>query len=83
MEYRLKVGESAPIKKTIFSAHMVVFSGMLDDHTYSLAITYSMGNQYGAYNLFMPRDRHEVFHKKGKIIVLDVNPNEIRLKIER
>ncbi|MDH3892432.1 MAG: hypothetical protein OEV49_15270 [candidate division Zixibacteria bacterium] len=82
MEYRLKVGESARINHSIFSSHLVIYAGMPNQDTYSLAITHSEGARHGGYNLFMPKDRREVFHKKGKIVVLDVNANEIRLKIE-
>ena len=82
MEYRLKVGESAPIKKSIFQNQVVIYAGMPNESTYSLAITLTQGNRFGGYNLFMPKDRREVFHKKGTIVVLDVTPDEIRLRIE-
>ena len=83
MEHRLKVGESALIKKNIFASHTVFYAGMPNEDTYSLAVTFQAGHMYGGYNLFLPLGRREVFHKKGKITVLAVSPDEVRLKIER
>ncbi|MCK4302480.1 MAG: hypothetical protein KAW91_06880 [candidate division Zixibacteria bacterium] len=83
MEHKLRVGESARIRGGLLSQHEVIYAGMPSDNTYSLTITYAAGYQRMGYNLFLPTNHREVWHKKGHITVLSVSPGEIHLRIDK
>ncbi len=83
MEHKLRIGESVRIKGVLFIDHSVIYAGMPSDNTYSLVITLTAGYQRMAYNLFLPTNHREVWHKKGHITVLSLSPGEIHLRIDR
>ena len=85
MEYTLKVGESAKIKKAFFTKSCsIVYAGMPNDETYSIAVTWSVGHNSAAYNLFFPRDNREIsMSTAGRVTVYSVSPDEIRIRCEK
>jgi hypothetical protein len=82
-EFQLKIGEQADLRKGILRAsHAVVYAGMPSEQVYSLAFTYFFGNQALGVNLFVPKTQKEVTYKEWRIVVLEVRPDRIRLRIE-
>ncbi len=80
----LNIGESAYIKKSAFaSTWEVVYAGMINERIYSVAITYGLGYNSMAYNLYLPISQREIYTKKGKVIVHDISPTRINISIER
>jgi hypothetical protein len=81
-EFRIRVGESAKIKRSFFSTHTLIYAGMISDRVYSLVITYSAGHNSMAYNLYVPVSTSEIHHEKAKLLVQNVTAQEISLRIE-
>ena len=84
MEYTLKVGESARIKRGFFTRSCsIVYAGMPNDKTYSVAVTWSMGHNSAGYNLFLPRDNREIVMSPGlSVTVYGASPTELRIRTD-
>ena len=78
MEYVLKVGESAPVRRGIITSYSVVYAGMVGDSTYSVVVTVFSSQRSMAYNLYLPRGQREIELPKGRLDVLSVSPEEMR-----
>lgn len=77
--YRLKIGETAKVRFAfIKTSETIVYAGMLNDLIYSVAVSWSFGNNSLAYNLYIPKDHKEFYTRKGKVQVEYVSPEEIR-----
>jgi hypothetical protein len=85
MEYTLRVGESAKIKRAFFSTSWsIVYAGMPNDATFSLVVMMSMGHNSAAYNLYFPVDAREFSLPTGsRVAVYSVSQNEIRIRCEK
>ena len=79
-EFKLNVGETAKLKQNIMSHLKVVFAGMLNDSTFSIAILWTHGNNSLAYNLYLPVDQKEVEIPKGNLEIMHVSNKGIRFK---
>jgi hypothetical protein len=84
MEYRLKIGEEAPlIKRWYASSYHLIYAGMLSDDVFSVVITFHMGHNSMAHNLYLNTGQKEVYYKKGVVNVVSVTPDELRIRVER
>ncbi len=83
-EYTLQIGEQAHLRKAAFRAsYAVVYAGMLSADIFSPGITYNYGYQASGFNLFVPNDQREVRYMQWRITILDVRPDQIRMRIEK
>lgn len=81
--YELGINESVKIKSGWFSRSFVVFAGMPNERTYSLAITYTNVHNSIGYNLYIPKSQTEVKLARGKMLVRRVTPTGITFTIDR
>lgn len=80
--YELGINESVPIRKGWLTRSFVVYAGMPNESTYSLAVTYTSAHNSVGYNLFIPKSQHEVKLIRGRLVVLRVSPTAISFRIE-
>jgi len=79
----LKVGEEAKLRSGFAGGWWIVFAGMPNRDTYSVAIRWTSGNNAAAYNLFLPTAQTEFSAAKGQIRVYSVSSHEIRLRYSK
>ena len=79
----LKVGEEAKLRSGFAGGWWIVFAGMPNRDTYSVAIRWASGNNAAAYNLFLPTAQTEFSAAKGQIRVYSVSSHEIRLRYSK
>jgi hypothetical protein len=80
-EYRLQVGESAKIESRLFGKVLeIIYAGMPARDTYSVAVRVMEGYGAWSYNLFMHVDKKEFKLGKGRMVVMNVNEDEIHLQ---
>ena len=78
-KYSLKIGETAKVRPGVFrSSESIIYTGMLNDLTYSVVVTWTFGNNSLAYNLYLPKDQREIPTPKGRLQVEYVSIEEIR-----
>jgi hypothetical protein len=82
-EFTLKVGESTPIKRGIFRDQRLVYAGMPGENVFSLALTFTQGYNSSAYNLYFPANNYEMTLLDQHLIILRVDPHQIRFRFER
>ena len=83
VQYTLRIGETAKVKKGFLGSYAVIYAGMPNDSTYSLVITFSVGNAAMAYNLFVPIHHREIPVENGHVIVSNVNSTYISFTFRR
>lgn len=79
----LKVGEEGKLKGAFAGGWWIVFAGMPNRDTYSVAIRWTSGNNAAAYNLYLPTGQTEFTAAKGRVRVYSVSSREIRLRFEK
>lgn len=79
----LKVGEEAKLRGSFAGGWWIVFAGMPNRDTYSVAIRWTSGNNAAAYNLFLPTSQTEFAAAKGQVRVYSVSSHEIRLRYSK
>jgi hypothetical protein len=83
MDCTLRVGESVKIKRAFFTkSWSVVYAGMPNDNTYSLAVTWSVNYYSTAYNLFFQKGTRELPFLKGRLLIKGVSSSEITLEYQ-
>jgi hypothetical protein len=82
-EFSLKVGESAPIRRGFFRDQRLVYTGMPTENVYSFALTITQGYNSSAYNLYFPANSYELTLLEQRLIILRVDPHQIRFRYER
>ncbi len=82
-EFSLKVGESTPIKRGFFRDQRLVYAGMPDENVYSFALTFTQGYNSSAYNLYFLANNYELTLLDQRLIILRVDPHQIRFRFER
>lgn len=83
-EYILKVGGSVSVRRGFLfgTSYSVVYAGMLNDSIYSVVVEAFSGYRSWAYNLYLPKSQSEIELPKGRLIVLNVSPEEIRFRYQ-
>lgn len=77
--YRFKIGETAKVRFVfIKTSETIVFAGMINDSVYSVAVSWSFGNNSLSYNPYLPKHQKEFYTRKGKVQVEYVSSEEIR-----
>jgi hypothetical protein len=82
-EYTLKVGENAKVKSGFMTSYSLVYAGMLSDYIFSIAVTWSSGNNSAAYNLYFEKGQREIKFLNGRLTVRDVSKSEIRFVFQK
>ena len=83
MDYTLRVGESVKIKRAFFTkSWSIVYAGMPNDNTYSLAASWAVNYYSTAYNLFFPKEIREFPFLNGRLIVKSLSSSEITLEYQ-
>ncbi len=80
--YELKINESMVIARGWLAKLTVVYAGMPNESTYSLALTYTSCHNSIGYNLFIPKSQSEVILTKGRLVIQRVTPTNISFRIE-
>jgi hypothetical protein len=81
--YLLKIGEREKVSPAFFNSSVsIIYAGMMNDATYSVVITRTLGNNSFAYNLNLPKDIREISTLKGKVKVDYVFMEEIRFTFQ-
>jgi hypothetical protein len=80
--YELEINETAIIKGGWLTRTFIVFAGMPNEKTYSLAISYTNCHNSVAYNLFIPTSQTEVKLFKGRLLVTRVTPTRISFSVQ-
>ena len=82
-EYILRLSQTVKVRPGVFRSQVsVVYAGMINDNTYSIAIVWSYGHNSMAYNLFFPRHQRKLEIPKGKIEILSVTHDELRFRYQ-
>jgi hypothetical protein len=76
----LKVGEEGKLRGAFAGGWWIIYAGMPNRDTYSVAIRWTSGNNAAAYNLFLPTGQVEFAAAKGRVRVYAVSSHEIRLR---
>ncbi len=79
----LKLGEEAKLKGSFAGGWWIVYAGMPNRDTYSVAIRWASGNNAASYNLFLPTGVTEFAAAKGRVRVYSVSAHEIRLRFSK
>jgi len=79
----LKVGEEAKLRGGFAGGWWIVYAGMPNRDTYSVAIRWTSGNNAAAYNMFLPTAQTEFAAAKGRVRVYSVSSHEIRLRFSK
>ncbi len=80
----LKVGQKYKLKGNIFvGKFIIVYTGMPNEHTFSIALIFSEGYQALAYNLYYPQNQRCIELEFGTIEVLHVNSESLRCQITK
>lgn len=84
MNYTLGIGESATVRRNFFaSSWSVIYAGMPADDRYSIVVTWTMGYQSNAYNLYLSNSVREVSFKGGRLRFLELSPERITFRYDR
>jgi hypothetical protein len=79
----LKVGEEAKLRGAFAGGWWIIYSGMPNKDTYSVAIRWTSGNNAASHNLFIPAGQAEFAAAKGHVRVYSVSSHEIRLRFTK
>jgi len=79
----LKVGEEVKLRGSFAGGWWIIYAGMPNRDTYSVAIRWTSGNNAAAYNLFLPTAQTEFAAAKGRIKVYSVSAHGIRLRFSK
>lgn len=77
-EIVLTLGQSHKIRSGIFRPQIAIFfAGMVNETTYSIAVSWSFGNNSMAYNLYFKKSQREITVPSGKINIISVDANQL------
>ena len=79
----LKVGEEAKLRGAFAGGWWIIYSGMPNKDTYSVAIRWTSGNNAASHTLFLPAGQAEFAAAKGHVRVYSVSSHEIRLRFTK
>ena len=82
-EHRLKINEKLRTRSGVLrTSEDIIYAGMINDNTFSIVLSFSLGNNSWSYNLYVPRSQCEVKLWEVRMIVLQVTPREIHFRLE-
>jgi hypothetical protein len=80
-EHTLKLSQTLKVRTGVFRSQVsVVYAGMINESTFSIAVIWSFGNNSMAYNLFFPKHQRELEIPKGKLEITYISDKEIRFR---
>jgi len=80
----LKVGEQVKLKKGwVISSLSLTYAGMPSPGVFSVAVTWTDGNQSAAHNLYFPADQRGFDLAGGHVTVTFVDEKSIRFRFEK
>jgi hypothetical protein len=83
MEFTLKVGETAKIKKTLMRPMALVYAGEVSDTVFSLVVVWTSGYNSAAHNLYFSKNHRDIEILGGRLIVLELSSRHIRFQFEK
>jgi len=84
MEYTLRIGETATVHRNFLATSWsVIYGGSPAEGRYSLVVSWSFGHQASSYNVYLTASTREIRLKPGRITILDLTPERVRLRYER
>lgn len=82
-EFSLKLGESIRVRPGVFRTTVsVIYTGMINDSTASIAVQASLGHNSWAYNVYFTRSTNQVIIPKGSIEILEISPAFLRFRAD-
>ena len=83
MEYELRLGERAVIRRRFFGCTLsVVYAGMPAGDRYSLAVTRSMGHQASSFNVYFDTSIRRLAIDGGELRIQELSPVGIRFRYD-
>jgi hypothetical protein len=83
MEHTIGLYETAVVRRRFFGATWsVIYAGMPSRDRYSLALTWTMGHQASSYNVYLERTPAEIPLGSGRLRVLELSPQRVRLRFD-
>lgn len=79
----LQIGEEAKLRSSFAGGWWLVYAGMPNGDTYSVAIRWASGNNAAAYNLYLATGQSEFMAAKGRVRVYSVSPRDIRFRFSK
>jgi hypothetical protein len=84
MDYTLRIGEQAAIRRNFFgTTWYVLYAGMPADARYSIAVTWTMGYHATSYHLFLTESTRDIPFKGGRLRIHELSPEQIRFSYDR
>ena len=83
MEYSLRLGECAVVRRGWLSQQRVFFVGESSTGIFSVVVEWSAAHNSAAYNLYFAKSQKDIALPKGRITVLRVDRNELHFRYER
>ena len=79
----LQLGEEAKLRGGFAGGWWIVYAGMPNADTYSVAIKWASGNNAASYNLYLSTGQTEFSAAKGRVRVYSVSARDIRLRFTK
>jgi hypothetical protein len=80
-EYTLKFSQTVKVRPGIFRSQIsIVYTGMVNEHTFSIAVIWSYGHNSMAYNLFFPQHQKQIEIPKGILEIISITKDELRFR---
>jgi hypothetical protein len=81
VEHRIRIGETAKVRPRWWGkSWSVTYAGMPSRDSYSVVVTWTMGHNSAAYNLYLHQDQRQFELPPGMVTVLEQSPEELRLR---
>ncbi len=80
-QYQLEIDDSIELKRGFLTQISLVYAGMPNDHTFSLAVIKGTGHRGMAYNLYLPTDQRHIEIAKNDITINSVSATTCLLTI--
>jgi len=80
--HQLKIGESVQLKRGFLGYMALLYAGMPNDRTLSLAVVATQGNRGWAYNLYLPTDQRHIDIAGVAITIHSAGPTGVQLSTD-
>jgi hypothetical protein len=81
-QHQLKIGDSISLKRGFLRCTALVYAGMPNDRTLSLAVVVTQGNRGWAYNLYLPTDQRHIDIAGVPITLHSVGPTTVHISTD-
>ncbi|MDF1545150.1 MAG: hypothetical protein P1R58_08620 [bacterium] len=82
-EHRLSVNEKLRTRSgALRTSEHFTYAGMVNDDTFSVVLSFFLGNNAWSYNLYFSRDQREIKLWDVRLHVLSVSSREIHFRVD-